>query len=142
MDKVSIKESPINYINDNEVIFFKNKTTAEIATHLVERLKLIDKKEKILYIYSHTTQQQLFNDIDKIENKTIFVCKDNIDIDSLEKILINNNNHYICINYLKLYDNKKRLSIEKQKLKYVLDILENYKNRYKVIFIVAVNWKK
>lgn len=129
-------------IEDNEIIFFKNKTAIEITAYLTERLKIIDKKEKILYLYSHVSKQLISNSIKCLKNNIILVNGNNLNIDSLESRLKNVKTRYVYVNYFNLTYNKGKLSIENQKLKCILDIFENYKNIYNVIFIIAINWEQ
>lgn len=118
---------------DNEIIFYKNKTPNEITEIILNKIKNID--NKILYFKtSNNYNKTLLNNNNNIKIKNFY-----IDIDDLEEYLISNEFNYICIDYYKMIKKKRYSYIGNKTLKYVLDKIEEYINKYNKKFIIVIN---
>lgn len=120
---------------DNEVIFYKNKTPNEITEIILNKIKNID--NKILYFKTSNNYNKILLNNDNIKIKNFY-----IDIDDLEEYLISNEFNYICIDYYKMIKKKRYSYIGNKTLKYVLDKIEEYINKYNKKFIIVINMEE
>lgn len=120
---------------DNEIIFYKNKTPNEITEIILNKIKNID--NKILYFKTSNNYNKILLNNDNIKIKNFY-----IDIDDLEEYLISNEFNYICIDYYKMIKKKRYSYIGNKTLKYVLDKIEEYINKYNKKFIIVINMEE
>ena len=68
-----IQMDSITKNKDDEVIFTKELTTYEITTSIINRIKDIDKKKKILYFNYSYTEDELKQKFKIFNNKNIII---------------------------------------------------------------------
>ena len=126
--------------DDNDIMFFKNKDNFEITSYLVDKIKHVCKKYKILYLSCFYSKEELLNKFEYLNNRDIGIIEDSFStIDEIEKYIINNKYDYVFVDYLKLIKIKNTLRIGDKKLKYVSDKIEELSDKYNIFFIIVVN---
>lgn len=135
-----IQMDSITKNKDDEVIFTKELTTYEITTSIINRIKDIDKKKKILYFNYSYTEDELKQKFKIFNNKNIIIVdKPSVTVDGIDKYLKYSKPDYVCIDYFKMTRIKRSLKIGNKSLKYTLGKLKKYMNKYNTIFIVVIN---
>lgn len=127
-------------IVDNEIIFYKEEPAASITNLMIDKLLFIDKRDKILYFNYYFTEEELISKNNIFNNKNIIILDNpNIDIDKMEKYISYSKPKYVFIDYFKLTIGRKYHYIGNKKLSYISKKINEYSDKYNVVFVVAIN---
>lgn len=136
--KIPIKKNSDKNLDDNKIIFFKNKSKLYITSYLINNVREVNKKV-IYFAYSYS-KNELLKTFKELNNKNIIIVDDiSTTFEDIEQYIIDNKPNYIYIDHFKLTSTKKYLYIEDKKFKYVLDKIEYYTKKYNVKFLIVLN---
>lgn len=129
-----------NKNSKSDIEFFKYEDKYNITSNMVNKINLVNGKNKILYFNYSYSEKELKENFEIFNNRNIIIVdKKTTTIDSLVKYLENSKPDYICVDYYKMVDVDGSFMINNRKLRYMLKKIEEYEEKYNTTFIVNVN---
>lgn len=125
---------------ENELLYFDNSDKYYITSKIVNKIEDINKRSKILYFNYFYSEEELKDKFKIFNNKNIIIINNiNVTIDSMEKYLKYSKPKYVVICYYVLTFAKRSLRVKDKRLRYIFHKLEEYKKKYNIKFIIAIN---
>jgi hypothetical protein len=128
-----------NKNSKSDIEFFKYENKYNITLNMVNKISLISNKNKILYFNYSYTREELKNKFEIFNNRNIILINKKTTIDNLVKYLDNSKPNYICVDYYKMVDVDGSFIINNRKIKYIINKIEEYEEKYNATFIININ---